>query len=42
MTHNKNQNILYTQMRIIYYGYAMPTFLSTSGIEWVDPNEFDW
>ena len=38
MTQNKNQNILYTQTRILY---AMSKFLSTSGFKWVDPKEFD-
>ena len=34
MTHNKNQNILYT------YGYPMFKFLPTIGFKWINTDEF--
>ena len=40
MTQSKNENILYTDNHLDannLYGYAMYTFLPTSGFKWIDP-----
>ena len=39
MTKNKNQKILYTQMRIIFIVIQCLIFFPISGFKWIDPKE---
>ena len=40
MTENENQNILYTQVQIIYM-IILSEFLPIGGFKWIGPKEFD-
>ena len=41
MTQNKNQkHIIYLDANNLYH-YAISKFLSTGGLKWLDPKEFD-